>query len=634
MKLLRLNKSRTILQAAYSWYQKRSAQLSPNDLASMERQMTSLESAIAAGNREEASSLAQSLQEFTKLHCKKSTVDYFKEILVAIFIALLLAVVVRQMWFELYEIPTGSMRPTFREQDRVAVTKTPFGINLPMSTGHVLFDPSLVVRGGGITFTSEDIHGLDEDTMFMWVIPYKKRLIKRLIGKPGDSLYFYGGKIYGVDANGKPLKELIDAPWMHKGQGQNFDLEHIPFISFNGEMQHIPPNQIIFTQMGQPIGRLLLGGIGNTSEIFNGKKWIKEDPLASRTTHRSLKSYTDFFGMKNFAMARLLTAKELNENYGSEFKNLPEGVLYLELSHDPDLNRLQTWKNHITGLRTLKSIIPLKQEHLDRIMENMYTARFVIKNGRGTRYDAEGTRFNSDSPVFKDVPDGKYEFYRGKLEEVGWGAVTYAAKSDNPLYSHEPKNVQKLFNMGIEWSTVYMPSSNFQATPTRYAYFRNGDLYLLGAPIIQKDEPLLKEFLNLEEKREKASSSSNPYIAFKDHGPPLKDGEYDVEFIRTFGVTIPDRQYLVLGDNHAMSRDSRAFGFIPEANLQGSPSLILWPPGPRLGFPWQAPYTIFELPRLVIWSIVTVLTTIWYFYRRRYLNRPITLHHQMRHREA
>lgn len=629
MKILSLHKSRTILQVAYSWYKKRNAQLAPQELASLEQQMLALESAIAAGNREAASPLAESLEQYTQAHCKKSLFDYLKEIIIAIVIALLLAVVVRQMWFELYEIPTGSMRPTFREQDRVAVSKTPFGINMPMSTGHFMFDPSLVVRGGAITFTSEGIDKLDEDTTFMWVIPYKKRLIKRMIGKPGDSLYFYGGKIYGVSKDGKPINELLDAPWMHS---RNFDLEHIPIIRFSKERYSADQKEVQFLQMNIPIGRILLQGNELLGQIFDGKSWIKEDPLAQRTEHSSLKAYSDFFGMRNFAMARLLTAKEVQEIDGINPKELPEGVLYLELSHHPGIvypppSIRQNSRNPLV-LSTLKTVIPLKQSHLDKLMDHMYTARLVFKGGRATRYSTEHPYFDAESPVFKDVPDGTYEFYEGKLQQVGRGAIIYAADSKNPLYSHDPKNVQKLFNLGIDMHNAYMPTpGNLGNLPARYAYFRDGDLYLLGAPILQKGDPALDAFIAREAKRETSSSKSRPYTAFKDYGPPLKDGKFDVNFIRTFGVTLPDKQYLVLGDNHAMSGDSRDFGFVPEANLQGAPSLILWPPGERLGFPWQAPYALFVLPRMIVWALVGTIALIWYYFHRRYLRRPIILVH-------
>ena len=54
-----------------------------------------------------------------------------------------------------------------------------------------------------------------------------------------------------------------------------------------------------------------------------------------------------------------------------------------------------------------------------------------------------------------------------------------------------------------------------------------------------------------------------------------KDGKYDVDFIRAFGITVNPKNYFVLGDNHAMSGDGRLFGFVPDNNLQGAPSLIL-----------------------------------------------------------
>lgn len=591
----------------------------------MEHQMLSLESAIAAGNREEASSLAQDLEQFNLIHCKKTTFDYFKEIFIAIFIALLLAVVVRQMWFELYEIPTGSMRPTFREQDRVAVTKTPFGINMPMSNDHLLFDPNLVVRGGAVTFTSEGIDKLDEDTTFMWVIPYKKRLIKRMIGKPGDSLYFYGGKIYGVDKEGKPISALLDAPWMHNKL--NFDLEHIPFIRFAKEMSTPDQKEVRFHQMGLPIGRIVLEGKDVVGQIYDGKNWIKEDPLAQRSEHSSLKTYSDFFGMRNFAMARLLTGDELKKIDGINPKSLPEGVLYLELSHHPELPPLiRQYSRQPLMVSTLRTVIPLDQSHLDKLMESMYTARLVFKGGRATRYSTEKPFFDGDSPVFKGVPDGTYEFYNGKLYEVGFQGMLHDAKKNNPLYSHDAKNVQKLFNLGIEMYNHYMPSPEIQNNvPSRYAYFRDGDLYLLGSSILKKGDPVLEEFIAREQKKEETSSKSKPYTAFKDYGPPLKDGQFNVDFIRTFGVTVPDKHYLVLGDNHAMSGDSRDFGFVPEANLQGAPSLILWPAGERMGLPWQAAYKLFVLPRILIWGIVATIAGIWYYFHRRYLNRPIVL---------
>jgi signal peptidase I len=616
-----LNKARAVLQATYSWYLKKGDGIDPTLKYSLEQQMLTLEKDINSGNVNDATSDSNKLEELYNANCKKTFFDYAKELIFAVIIALILAVVVRQMWFEPYEIPTGSMRPTFREQDHVAVTKTPFGLNIPLTTGHLLFDPNLVQRTSAATFTSEDIDKLDEDTTFMWVIPYKKRLIKRLIGKPGDTLYFYGGKIYGVDSAGNPIEELLTTPSMSK-------LEHIPFMRFSGEMTSDGNNAITFSQSGTPIGKLTFTPARTLEgEIYSNGKWIKDDPAAQKSPHTEPKAYSDFFGIGNFAMARLLTKAEIKQFDDIDSSKLANGVLYLELRHHPNLTYpapLLLKDLRLTPIiNSLRTIIPLQQSHLDALMSHMYTARLVFKNGHATRYSVDKAHIGSDSPKFAGVPDGTYEYYDGKLKQVGWAAITYDVDANNPLYSHDPNNIQKLFNLGIEMNKAFEPLGAHQLYyPSRYAYFRDGDLYLLGGIVLSKDDPTLTAFNESEEKREKASSNEKPYIAFKDNGTP------DLEKIKAFGLTIPEKQYYMLGDNHAMSADSRVFGFVPEANLQGAPSLILWPPGHRWGTPDQKPYPFMNMPRAIVWSIAAVALGIWWWLHRRYLHRPIILKNQ------
>lgn len=611
-----LHKSRHILKWVYDWYKGKATTMSPSEKTTLESDMEALDQALLAGNREKADPIAKRLETYGNAHIKKTPFQYISELLVALVFALIIATIVRQMWFELYEIPTGSMRPTFKEQDHLTVTKTAFGINYPLETKHLYFDPSLVQRTSVLIFSGDGLPLNDVDTTFFWVLPYKKRYIKRLIGKPGDALYFYGGQIYGVDKDGNPIKELLDNPSMAK-------IEHIPFLHFRGE-QSLNQGVLYFNQMHLPIGRLQLSSLGSlTGQVNTGKEWVKDQPAAQKKAHDKIETYSDFWGMRNYAMARLLTKEQLKEHSEIDAAGVDDGILYLELSHNPSLTYPAPSYNTFE-LNPFKTVIPLDEKHVQTLMDNMYTARFVVKDGRAVRYSTDTLVFGKNNPKFPGVPDGTYEFYYGKGYKVGFGGITTELPADHPLYRKDPENVQKLYNLGVDFHSSVMPEKyNQNNFPHRYAYFRDGDLFVLGAPLFKKDEPTLTNFIERELKREKESSDAKPYIAFKDFGAPIKNGKWDVDFIRTFGVNVPEKQYFVLGDNHAMSGDSRVFGFVPEQNLQGAPSLILWPPGDRWGFPSMKPYPIITLPRLIVWGIVFTIALIWYLIYRVRIRQPI-----------
>ena len=66
-----------------------------------------------------AKTLLDLLQQIQRRHCKRA---FFNRSFFSIFgtcIALVSALIIRQTWFELYEIPSGSMRPTFKEKDKL-----------------------------------------------------------------------------------------------------------------------------------------------------------------------------------------------------------------------------------------------------------------------------------------------------------------------------------------------------------------------------------------------------------------------------------------------------------------------------------------------------------------------------------
>jgi signal peptidase I len=614
MKTYRLSKSRSILKWGCNRYKKKHQSLTATQKERLEELLESLDNAVLKGDRQEASDWAHKLEDYGEEPLKKSFFEQIKEFSFVLIVAVLVATLIRQLVFEAYEIPTGSMRPTFREHDDVLVSKTAFGINMPFATDHIYFDPGLVQRTGIVIFSGDNIDLPDTDSHYLWVFPYKKRYIKRLMGKPGDTVYFYGGRIYGIDRQGETLNELSTSPWIES-------ITYVPYIYQQGFVSRPKRNEFVLSQMHEDIGRIQVLPFGQfLGEIYTGKEWIKDDPQAALKEHNSIKTFSDFWGIKNYAVSRLLTKKELDDRKDLSKEGLEEGLLYLEIKHTPSVNssNASLQQNPPELVTTYTTLIPLNQEHIDELMKHMYTARFTIKDGKAVRYSHEKARPQADSPAFAKIPDGTYEFYNGVAQEIGFGSIARELHKDHPIYSHDPEYVQKLYNYGIEFNTRYAPTMNALGFPSRYTFFRNGELFTLNGAIFKKDDPILAAFNQREEKKQTDSSERKPYVAFKDYGPPLKkDGSIDKEFIQAFGLKIPEKKYLVLGDNHAMSGDSRVFGFVPQENLQGAPDLILWPPGSRWGCPPQKTYPWFNIPRTIVWSIIGLIALIWWWIARK-----------------
>jgi signal peptidase I len=258
------------------------------------------------------------------------------------------------------------------------------------------------------------------------------------------------------------------------------------------------------------------------------------------------------------------------------------------------------------------------------MFKNLYTTRFVVKNGYATQYRLGGHAGTASHNLVRleGVPDGTYEFYYGQGYEVKWRGITQKLRPSHPLMRYSSELTYKLFNFGISFDTSFAAGPDFRTD--RFAYFRDGNLYLLGAPIFKEGEEVLQKFVEEEKTKEGESNFQNPYKAFVDTGPPVKEnGELDIEKVKRFGLLIPPKSYLALGDNFAVSGDSREFGFVPQGNLRGGPSFVFWPIGPRLGPPNQPPYPWLTVPNAVIWVLGFICFSLWYVVHRRHHALPL-----------
>ncbi len=607
-----LRKSRKTFHHVRDLLIKKKRKLSDEAYAMIKQLLSQLKEAIDQKESANAYAISKKLLNYTKLNVKKTPYDYFNEWVIGIGFTLLTVTLINQLWFQHYQIPSGSMRPTLLEKDRVIATKTCFGINFPFKQSHLYFDSSNLNRGNIAIFTVDNLPPEENKSRYLFLFNTKKQMVKRLIGKSGDTLYFYGGKIYGVDQHGKEIKEFQDSKIFQ-------NLEHVPFSSFEGKVTIDEPKKnrriaspVFISQMGQEVAKLYVSSQGTLHGKFsNGHQWIEESPKLE---------YQDLWGIKNYAMVKMLDRKQAQE-LGYDLKGFDQSF-FLELHHSPHTNypRPHLGVDLLGRFRPMmtpeKSLLPLSEEHLKAIKNSIYTARFVIKGEYGGNYAMQHSfKAHSYSPFFANLADGTYEFIDGTAYQIGRSGTQKKLAADHLLNSSDPYMTQKLFNLGMEMITLYEPDkSHTDFIPHRYAYFREGDLYLLNHKIFSKDDPILTTFVANEKSKARG---------FFDYGSPMVDGKLDKELIVNYGLHIPSGYYLFLGDNHAGSRDCRDFGFIPEKNIQGSPAIIIWPSSSRFGLLNQTKLNWWNLPNLIVWSIAATALVTATLYSRKHRGKAL-----------
>jgi len=113
---------------------------------------------------------------------------FWREYGEALFIALILALVIRAFVVQAFSIPSGSMIPTLLIGDYLLVNKFSYGLRNPF-TNKVLISTWKPQRG--------------EVAVFIFPQDPSKDFIKRLIGLPGDKIQIINKKVY---VNGKPYE--------------------------------------------------------------------------------------------------------------------------------------------------------------------------------------------------------------------------------------------------------------------------------------------------------------------------------------------------------------------------------------------------------------------------------------------
>jgi signal peptidase I len=122
-----------------------------------------------------------------KHSCKSKLIVFWKGWGYSIFIALIIASSFKSAIADWNLVPTGSMKPTILEGDRIFVNKLAYDLKIPYTTWHIA-EWSNPKRGEIVVYYSP----IDD-----------KRLVKRVVGLPGDKIAMLN---YKLIINGKVLK--------------------------------------------------------------------------------------------------------------------------------------------------------------------------------------------------------------------------------------------------------------------------------------------------------------------------------------------------------------------------------------------------------------------------------------------
>jgi signal peptidase I len=137
------------------------------------------------------------------------TRSLFREWILPALLVLAVTAPLRSALADWYDVPTGSMKPTILEGDRILVSNLAYGLRVPFTT-HWIARWGSPRRGEIVTLSSPMDH---------------KRLVKRVIGIPGDRLSLRDGRL---TLNGHPVDYEPGNPGAAPQAGSTVLREELP----------------------------------------------------------------------------------------------------------------------------------------------------------------------------------------------------------------------------------------------------------------------------------------------------------------------------------------------------------------------------------------------------------------------
>jgi signal peptidase I len=170
------------------------------------------------------------------------------------------------------DVPTGSMRPTILEGDRVWINKLAYDLKVPFTTRHIA-EWSNPQRGDIVVFYS----------------PHDgKRLVKRVVGLPGDTIELRDNTliINGSLVACQPIAEaLLRDLAPSERAGRVFASEQLPGQTHAVAGYPAAPAMRTFAPISIPAGQYFMMG-DNRDDSFDSRYWgpVERNQIIGRAT--------------------------------------------------------------------------------------------------------------------------------------------------------------------------------------------------------------------------------------------------------------------------------------------------------------------------------------------------------------
>ena len=139
---------------------------------------------------------------------KKAARSFWRELPILVVIALIVAVVIKTFFIQAFSIPSGSMRDTLLEGDRVMVNKLAYRFGDPSRGDVVVFDSPFAEIDDGESIPAAIVRNIGEA---LGISPPAREFIKRIIAIEGDSLEIRDNQVW---LNGDVIDE---EPYLQPG---------------------------------------------------------------------------------------------------------------------------------------------------------------------------------------------------------------------------------------------------------------------------------------------------------------------------------------------------------------------------------------------------------------------------------